>query len=124
MRIVKAIPVPAQTASLSIPVKSLYELPPGAVFTAKEGRASVSAGIYGDTIRIYALCDSLQTLVEYYEAEIIRIRGDTETKSFAETETVTSTDILSPIKLLLAGFAAGVLFTGIFSTIIIIRIKT
>jgi hypothetical protein len=121
IRLIQTIPIPAQAATLEIPTRNLLELPPKAVFTAKAGRASVSASITGDTIYIHALCDSLQQLCQYYESEIVRIRSDTEARTVVETMTETSTDIFSPIKLLLAGFVVGIVSTIIF--LLIIKLK-
>jgi hypothetical protein len=121
IRLIQTIPIPAQAAALSIPARSLAELPPGAVFTAREGRASIEASFSGDTIYIHALCDSLQQLCQYYESEIVRIRSDIEARTVLKTKIETSTDIFSPIKLLLAGFGAGIVSTIVF--LLIIKIK-
>jgi hypothetical protein len=66
-----------------------------------------------DTIRITAACDSLQALCEYYEREITRIRSDTSVFK-TELKKEVSTDVQSPLKLLLAGFIAGMIVTLLY----------
>lgn len=55
--------------SLTLKADSLLDLPTGASYHAKSGRANldVSKGTEPGTIVVYASCDSLQRLVEYYE---------------------------------------------------------
>jgi hypothetical protein len=119
-RQVKALPVAEEKARLAIPAKSLLDLPAGASFTERNGRASlsVSRNASGDSIRITAACDSLQALVEYYERLAYRIRGDTMSAAI-ETKKESATGLQSPLKLLLAGFLAGIITT----VIITIKIK-
>lgn len=57
--------------SLTLKTDSLLDLPAGASYHAKSGRANldVGKGTEPGTIVVYASCDSLQRLVEYYERQ-------------------------------------------------------
>lgn len=57
---------------MTLPADSIRRLPEGASFRAKSGRASVevSKGSDPGTIVVYASCDSLQRLVDYYERQV------------------------------------------------------
>lgn len=61
--------MPKSEVSLTLSADSLRELPAGASYHAKSGRANVdvSKGAEPGTIVVHASCDSLQRLVEYYE---------------------------------------------------------
>lgn len=62
--------IPIEKAPLIIPIRNLHNLPAGARFAAKEGRATAELEIKGDTLFITAICDSLQQLVFKYEKEL------------------------------------------------------
>lgn len=64
-------PVPKSEVTLTLSADSLRELPAGASYHVKSGRANldVSKGTEQGTIVVYASCDSLQRLVEYYERQ-------------------------------------------------------
>ena len=69
---IKQQAVPADTATTKITISAIEDLPAGAKFTAKSGRAGVELRrTAGDTIVITAICDSLQLLVYYYEKELL-----------------------------------------------------
>ena len=53
---------------MEIPAARLAELPPGASFHGRSGRASVDVSRKGDTLRFYASCDSLQASWYRYPA--------------------------------------------------------
>ena len=57
---------------MTLPTDSIGQLPAGASFRAKSGRASVevSKGKEAGTLVVYASCDSLQRLVDYYERQL------------------------------------------------------
>lgn len=60
-------------------------MPEGAVFTEKQGQASVRVRYEAppgepETIVVTATCDSLQILCRELERELIRTRNDTETE--------------------------------------------
>lgn len=63
--------MPKSEVSLTLNADSLRELPTGASYHARSGRASVDVrkGEEPGTIVVYASCDSLQRLVEYYERQ-------------------------------------------------------
>lgn len=69
IRTVTLEPVPKSEVRLTLNTDSLLDLPAGASYHAKSGRANldVSKGMEPGTIVVYASCDSLQRLVEYYE---------------------------------------------------------
>ncbi len=58
--------VKADSLSMAIPLTSLRELPPGASYAQRKGRAHLSLRSRGDTLFVDAGCDSLQRLVTYY----------------------------------------------------------
>lgn len=62
-------PVAMSEVTLILRTDSLLELPAGASYHAKSGQANldVSKGAEPGTIVVYASCDSLQRLVDYYE---------------------------------------------------------
>ena len=67
VRLIRTETVPKSEVSLKIPADSLLRLPPLASYSGKSGQASVSVSRDRDVITVYASCDSLQLLVEYYE---------------------------------------------------------
>jgi hypothetical protein len=104
--------------NLTVPIRNLLDLPPAASFSNKNGRANVAVQLDNDTIRIYASCDSLQALCEYYERELTRIRSDTSTEQKVIKDE-RSIGIQSPFKLILTGFFAGIILT----IIVVIKVK-
>ncbi len=72
--------------SLTLQADSLLNLPKGASYHAKSGRANldVSKGTEPGTIVVYASCDSLQRLAEYYE----RLTGKYKTALDRQSEEV------------------------------------
>jgi hypothetical protein len=114
VRLLKTIPVPEAKVDLTVPIQSILDLPTGASFVEKNGRANVSVRQDNDTIYITASCDSLQALVEYYERELTRIRADTSV-SKTESKKEVLTGIQSPFNLFSIGFIAGVVITIIIS---------
>lgn len=56
-------------AKLEIPIDSLRKLPPRAEYRAESGQANAVVKIRHDTIVVYAICDSLLRMCEYYESE-------------------------------------------------------
>lgn len=98
--------IPKSELTLKIPTTDLYALPPDASFHGKKGQANVDVKTQGDTLIVYASCDSLQRIVEWYESELTRIRSETVTG----TETV-QTEIkhrFNPVQMVLIAFIAGV----------------
>ena len=60
VRVLKTVTVPMSEAVLKIPTDSLRKLPEAAEYRAKSGQASAVVKHRGDTIIVYATCDSLQ----------------------------------------------------------------
>ena len=81
-----AEPVPASEVSLTLNTDSLLDLPAGASYHARSGRANVnvSKGTDPGTIVVYASCDSLQRLVCYYE----RLAGEYKASLERQSEEV------------------------------------
>jgi len=102
--------VPQEKVTVLIPTKNLLELPEGATFTNRNGRANVTVKTNRDTIHINAACDSLQTLVEYYENKISQTQSNA---SVYKTESIkdVSTGVSAPFKQVSIGFMAGILLT-------------
>lgn len=86
IRTVTAEPVPASEVSLTLNTDSLLDLPAGASYHARSGRANVnvSKGKDPGTIVVYASCDSLQRLVCYYE----RLAGEYKASLERQSEEV------------------------------------
>lgn len=72
------VPVPRSQVVLQLTKGQLNALPSDAVYTKKQGRATATVRQNGDTIVIYATCDSLLLQCEKYQKDIIRIRSQTE----------------------------------------------
>ena len=107
--------IPTSLAELTIPADSLRNLTTGAVYTAKNGQATVTAKREGNDIKVSAQCDSIQQRNIILEEELIRIRdqlrqGNKEQKS----------DIFSfwmDIKCYLTGALFGIVLLIIFQYI-------
>ena len=92
---------------MEIPAARLAELPPGASFHGRSGRASVDVSRKGDTLRFYASCDSLQALCNYYEQRSERYRTASEqAEALLREERERRT---SPVTAFYIGFAGGAL---------------
>lgn len=53
-------PIQAARAQVTVPIQGLLDLPEGAAYAVRDGRASVTARKQGDSIVITGDCDSLQ----------------------------------------------------------------
>ena len=110
--------VPMSEAVLKIPTDSLRKLPEAAEYRAKSGQASAVVKHRGDTIIVYATCDSLQRQCERYERETALYRDRLEAlQSAVETEKVRNTN---PFRTAVIAFIAG-LASGIVLTILKMR---
>lgn len=69
-----AEPVPEESATATIPTSSLLNLPDGAKFGARNGRASVEAERQGDEIIVRGKCDSIARRCTYFENSVFRQR--------------------------------------------------
>lgn len=127
-------PIPAQEAALTIPFQNLFDLPEGAGYRHRDGRASVDIRRQGDSLTVTGHCDSLMRrclfyeeevfrrqvredsllqTVEFYKRELVRIRNETE-QDITEVKTEFK-QRFSPVKIALLAFIAGVA-SGILST--------
>lgn len=111
IRLRKPITVPESKVDLKIPMTSLLKLPPSASFSNRSGRANLKVDKDNDTIRIYASCDSLQMLVEYYQRELTRIRSQTNNQE--QKVERRSVGVRTAFKFIFIGFVAGILATAI-----------
>ena len=111
--------VPMEEARIEIPVAELKDLPKGAEYHAKSGRAGARVRTKGDTIVVWATCDSVWRLCEYYEREIGAYKRALE-EDRRDEETVKERRLM-PFKQIIIAFMAGAA-TGIVSTIIIRRL--
>lgn len=98
------------------------KLPPQASYSGKNGRASVSVGRKGDTVTVYASCDSLQFLVEYYErtSSVWKERYE-EMAGLYEAEVKQRSN---PVKTFFYGFGVGILLSVLTTIIIILKRKS
>lgn len=58
--------IASESAMLNVPIQSLRDLPNGAGYTAKDGRAGVEIRKNGDRIEAIGRCDSINRLYQYY----------------------------------------------------------
>jgi hypothetical protein len=74
----RIVSVPASEITDKIPVRSINELPEGASYVGREGRASYRITRIHDTISITSSCDSLAIQCNSYQKEITRLRSNLE----------------------------------------------
>lgn len=81
----------------------------------------MSVGRKGDTVTVYASCDSLQLLVEYYErtSSVWKERYE-EMASLYEAEVKQRSN---PVKTFFYGFGGGILLSVLTTIIIILKRK-
>ena len=105
--------VPTAEARLEIPLVALSTLPQGAEYRAKNGRASATVQAKGDTIVVYATCDSLQRLCERYERQASTYKAalEQEKKDEQTTKEQRSTPVRGLVVALIAGVATGITIT-------------
>ena len=108
--------MPKSEVRLEIPADSLLKLPPQAKYTAKSGQANVEVGRERDVITVYASCDSLQMLVEYYENTSSMWRERYEEVAGLYDEEVKQRP--NPVKTFFYGFGVGAA-TGVLTTLFI-----
>ena len=97
------------------------KLPPQASYSGKNGRASVSVGRKGDTVTVYASCDSLQLLVEYYERT-----SSAWQERYEEMAGLYEAEVKqrpNPVRTFFYGFGVGILLSVLTITIIILKRK-
>lgn len=99
---------------LPLPRQLLFDLPPGAEYRRQSGRAGASLRNEGDTLVVYATCDSLQALVELYERSLRQSQADL--RHIRENARLEKQKSSNPTRGLLYALMAG-LATGIILTI-------
>lgn len=121
VRLIRTETVPKSEVSLKIPADSLLRLPPLASYSGKSGQASVSVSRDRDVITVYASCDSLQLLVEYYErtSSVWKERYEEMTGLYKEEIKQRS----NPVKTFFYGFGVGILLSVLTTIIIILKRK-
>ena len=70
IRVEKQLKIPEAKAEIALPIGKIQTLPQGLDFQHRKGRATAGVRVEHDTIFFTAHCDSLQQLVERYEAVI------------------------------------------------------
>jgi hypothetical protein bfra3_16113 len=113
-RLVTVEPVPVSEVSLTLKTDRLLDLPAGASYHAKSGRANldVSKGTEPGTIVVYASCDSLQRLVEYYERQVGEYKAALDSRTEEAKEERKPTRMRWKIfAALTAGLLAGIVIT-------------
>ena len=112
--------MPKSEVRLAIPADSLLVLPPQAKYTAKSGQANVEVSRDKDVITVYASCDSLQMLVEYYESTSSLWRERYEEMAGQYEEEVKQRS--NPVRTFFYGFAGGAVL-GVLTTLFIQKRK-
>ena len=103
-----------------IPADSLLKLPPLATYSGKSGQANVSVSRDKNVITVYASCDSLQLLVEYYERTSSLWQERYEEMAGLYEEEVKQRS--NPVRIFFYGFGAGILLS-VLTIIIILKRK-
>lgn len=67
--------IAAQEVRMTIPTQNLLDLPEGAQYSDRNGRASVAAKRCGGNLIITSHCDSIARLCKIYEATVFRQRS-------------------------------------------------
>ena len=117
----EAVTVPQSEVVLKLPVEDIRSLPRGAEFRDRSGQASAAVQFSGDTVYVFATCDSLQRMCSYYEQKYeIYKTGHENLMELQESEVeVEPPDV---VRVFFQGILAGVLLT--IATIIFIKLKT
>ncbi len=121
VRLVRTETVPKSEVRLAIPADSLLRLPPLASYNGKSGQANVSVSRDRDVITVYASCDSLQLLVEYYERT-----SSVWQERYGELSALYEEEIKqrsNSVKTFFCGFGIGILLSVLTTIIIILKRK-
>ena len=78
--------VPEAKAEIALPIAKIQTLPQGLDFQQRKGRATAGVRVEHDTIFFTAHCDSLQQLVERYEAVIAGKESEVEAGKVKEKD--------------------------------------
>lgn len=98
---------------------ALSSLPEAAEYRAKKGRASATVKTKGDTIVVYATCDSLQRQCERYEREALTYKTALEAQK--NDERTEREQRSKPVRAIVIAFIAGAA-TGTVLTLLTRRI--
>lgn len=110
-------PVPQEVAKLAIPLSELTSLPETAEFRAKNGRASATVRHKGDTLVVYATCDSLQRQCFYYarQLSITQEALEKQAKALRTVQNRSPYPWQKPLIAFIAGVAIGILLTNLLT---------
>ena len=72
--------LPEVTAKIALPIEQLKALPEGVKVEQGKDRAKASIMRQGDTLVVYATCDSLQRLVNFYQSKVEKDATEEKTK--------------------------------------------
>lgn len=113
--------MPRSEVRIHIPADSLLRLPPQASYNGKSGQASLSVSRDKDVITVYASCDSLQVLVEYYERT-----SSAWQERYEEMAGLYEAEVKqrpNPVRTFFYGLGAGMLLSVLTTIIIILKRK-
>jgi hypothetical protein len=103
--------IPSEKVELKISLKDIAQLPVGAGYSNREGRAGLNITVINDTIYVNAVCDSLRRELERYESRLQYARQETETFIKIEKKNAVQT----AFKWCLIGVLAGSIITILIS---------
>lgn len=106
-------PVPADSARLAVALRVIGNLPDGAGYRTRQGRASAEVKREGDELLITATCDSMERMVEMYDSMYVdAVERLTATENELRTEKEKRTNGIKWMPgVFIAGVAAGVVLT-------------
>ena len=105
---------------MEIPIDSLRKLPEKAEYRAKSGQANAVVKFNGDTVIVYAICDSLQRQCEYYESLAANYKEAYKRAKNILREEKEQRE--NPVRIAFISLLAGIV-VGVLSTIIV-KLKT
>lgn len=92
-----------------MPIDAVRRLPKGAEFREHSGQASAAVQFDGDTVYVFATCDSLQRMCSYYERTSVVQGGGISQSLAALTEEVEEEKPPDTSNVFLAGVLVGIL---------------
>lgn len=107
--------IPQDTVQTVVSLTSLRNLPKGAQYSARKGRASLKVSVRDSLVYVYASCDSLEQEIEYYRSLAKRTydRYKSERMAHEATKSRASPPWWQFMLLGLALGIAGTIFIGI-----------